>query len=222
MKKNLCGIALLATMSLTAAAVQAGTILQPVAATSGMGNYSSQYLPSFAIDQSGLLPSAYVSGVTDFDVYVPTAYTTLSSGGSGFKIWYSSTGTLTGNFDFDLGGQALIESLALWNDPQSAGQGVNSFSLWADDNSAFSSPTLLGNFTAVEGLGNANYAQVFGFTPTAAAYVRMTILSNHGSTFVTGISEAAFEVAAVPVPAAVWLLGSGLVGLIGLGRRRSH
>ena len=32
--------------------------------------------------------------------------------------------------------------------------------------------------------------------------------------------NASLEVAAVPVPAAVWLFGSGLVGLIGIARRR--
>jgi uncharacterized membrane protein YdfJ with MMPL/SSD domain len=79
----------------------------------------------------------------------------------------------------------------------------------------------LGSFSAVEGLGNVNLAQVFGFAPTAAAYVRVQILSNHGSTFVTGISEAAFEVTAVPVPAAAWLFGSGLLGLAGIARKKT-
>lgn len=215
---NLLGKSVIAAVLLsTMAAADAGTILQPVGATTTMGSYSSQYLPTFAINQSALSPG-YVSGVTDFDTYTASANTMLAGGGS-FNTWYSSAGTLTGNFDFDLGGLTTIESFALWNDPQSAGQGVNSFNLWADDNSAFSSPTLLGNYSAVEGLGNSNYAQVFGFAPTSAAYVRIEILSNHGSTFVTGISEAAFEVSAVPVPAAVWLLGSGVAGLIGVARR---
>lgn len=201
--------------------VHAGTILQPVGASTNMGSYSSQYLPTFAINQSGLT-TGYTSGVTDFDTYTATANTTLSSGGSSFMIWFSTANTTTGNFDFDLGGLSTIESFALWNDPQSAGQGVNSFNLLADDNAGFSSPTLLGSFSAVEGLGNANLAQIFSFAPTSASHVRIEILSNHGSTFVTGISEAAFEVSgvsAVPVPAAAWLLGSGLLGLVGVSRR---
>jgi hypothetical protein len=31
--------------------------------------------------------------------------------------------------------------------------------------------------------------------------------------------ETSFNVAAVPVPAAAWLLGSGLLGLIGVARK---
>ena len=30
------------------------------------------------------------------------------------------------------------------------------------------------------------------------------------------------EVSQVPVPAAVWLFGSGLIGLVGVARRRKH
>lgn len=196
----------------------ASTMLQPVSASTTMGSYSTQYLPTFAINQSALSAN-YSSGVTDFATFTASTPTSLNAGGS-FNIWYSSQGVLTGNFDFDLGGLSTIDSFALWNDPQSAGQGVNSFRLYADNNASFTSAILLGNFSAVEGLGNSNYAQTYSFSPTAASYVRIAILSNHGSTFVTGISEAAFGASAVPVPAAVWLFGSGLLGLIGVTRRK--
>jgi hypothetical protein len=201
--------------------VHAGTMLQPASATTAMGNFSSQYLPTFAINQSALSTS-YVSGVTDFDAYTATAFTTLSGGG-GFNIWYSAQGVLTGNFDFYLGGAFSIESFALWNDPQSAGQGVNSFTLLAANDAAFTTTTLLGNYSAVEGLGNANSAQVFSFAPTTASYVRVQINSNHGSTFVTGISEAAFEVSAVPEPEtyAMMLAGLGFVGCVARWRKHS-
>lgn len=203
--------------SLTGSLAQAGTILQPAAASTNMGNYSNQYLPDFAINQSALTP-AYTSGVTDFATYTATANTGIA-GGSGYNIWYSSQGVLTGNFDFDLGGTHTIDALALWNDPQNAGQGVKQFNLYASGDSLFTSPTLLGSYSAVNGLGSANLAQIFSFSPTAAAYVRMQILSNNGSSFVTGISEAAFDVAVVPVPAAAWLLGSAF-STLGLFRRR--
>jgi len=73
--------------------------------------------------------------------------------------------------------------------------------LLADDNPAFTSPTLLGTFSAVDGLGNANnFAQVFTFASTNTSHVRMEILSNNGSTLTTGITEAAFEVTVTPPP----------------------
>ena len=35
------------------------------------------------------------------------------------------------------------------------------------------------------------------------------------------VIEGAVDVPAVPVPAAVWLFGSGLIGLVGIARRKS-
>ena len=39
---------------------------------------------------------------------------------------------------------------------------------------------------------------------------------------VVGTSSALVRVSAVPIPATVWLFGSGLIGLIGLARRKAH
>lgn len=209
----ICGASLSGAF-VTGDCAHAGPIIQPVSATTTMGSFSSQYLPQFAIDQSGLA-STYSSGVTDFDTFAATTGTV--NGGSSFNTWYSSAGVLTGNFDFFLGSEMTIESFALWNDPQSAGQAVNSFRLWADDNAAFSSPELLGNYAALGGLPNAvNFGQIFTFAPTSASYVRMEILSNHGSTFVTGFVEAAFE-AVIPGPSALSLFAA--VALVGRRRR---
>jgi hypothetical protein len=209
-----------------AVGAQAGTILQPFGAATTMGNYPT-YEPFRAINQSGL-SAGYSSGVTDFDTYVAT--TSTVGGANGLNAWFASSGNVVGNFDFDLGGSHLIESFALWSDPQPiSNQGIRQFNLFADDNSGFSSPELLGSFTAADancvGCTPAqadafNLAQVFGFTPTAASYVRLQILSNYGNTDTTGISEAAFEVAPVPLPAAAWLLLSGLGGIGALARRR--
>ena len=38
----------------------------------------------------------------------------------------------------------------------------------------------------------------------------------------TGTGTDACQVAAVPVPAAVWLFGSGLLGLVGIARRKKR
>ena len=53
----------------------------------------------------------------------------------------------------------------------------------------------------------------FGFGATAANY-------NGSGIFYDNLEFA--EVSAVPVPAAVWLFGSGLLGLVGVARRRKH
>ena len=198
----------------------AGAILQPLSASSSMGSYSSQWLPTFAINQSGITPG-YTSGVTDFDSYVATAATT-NAGASSFGAWFAQNGVTTGNFDFDLGSAQTIESFALWNDRQTAGQGIQDFRLYAsaDGDSGFASAWQLGlgDLVAMEGQSTA---QVYSFAPTTARYVRIVILSNHGSS-ITGFSEAAFELTEVPLPASAWAFASGLLGLAGMARRRAR
>lgn len=206
-----------------ATGAQAQAILQPVGATTSLGSFSSQYLPAFAIDQSGLSAS-YVSGVTDFDAYV--AATRTVAGGSSFNTWFSSAGLTTGSFDFALGGPRTISAFALWTDPQpTPHQGIRAFTLIAGSDAAFTTPTLLGSYVAAEGAGDAtNVGQVFAFAPTSASYVRMEILSNYGSTFVTGMVEGAFRLApaatVTPEPTSVVLVGGGLLSLAALRRRR--
>ena len=47
------------------------------------------------------------------------------------------------------------------------------------------------------------------------------IQSNHGDGAFTGLSEVQFNGSPVPIPGALWLLGSGIIGLIGIRRKRA-
>lgn len=84
-------------------------------------------------------------------------------------------------------------------------------------------------------------AEIAGNSPLTGAYlIEMSIFGNDSTNtnllysdsdpffiaFNNGLSEMDFEASigaltAVPVPAAVWLFGSGLLGLVGVGRRRN-
>jgi hypothetical protein len=204
---------------LSAGPANAGPILQPVDASSSVGSYpiGGDYDINRTIDQSSL-SSGYTSGVTDFDTYVPTT-AHLGAGGAS-EIWYSPANVTTATITFDLGGSYLLDGFALWADYQGIGQTVKDFTLTASNDVTFASSILLGNFSASDGSGDPsdNFGQVFGFGSTNASFVKMDILSNHGSTFVVGFGEAAFRIndnitpKPVPAPASFILFLTGVLG----------
>jgi hypothetical protein len=196
---------------------RAGVILQPATASTDMGTAIGS--PNNVINQSGL-SAPYTSGVTDFAAYIASNPTHNSSDAR--NAWGSNFGA-TGNFDFDLGGTYAIGAFALWNYGGGLPQNVVGFDLLAADNAAFSNPTTLGSFTANPDTGRytAVLPEVFTFTPTSAAFVRMHITSNNGSRY-TIFGEAAFsaQATAVPEPSSLALLGVGACGLMGYAWRR--
>ena len=190
----------------------AGVLIQPVAASTDMG--ISVGSPANVINQSGLLVG-YMSGMTDFDDYHSSTpgHDSLDTG----AIWASGSPFLAGNFDFDLGGLVLIESMMIWNcDNQ---RGVYGFNLLADDNSAFSSPTVLGSFLVDnDGPGDRMAPFALPFAPTLASHVRMEIISNNGpDPLNVQMGEIAFV--AVPEPTVLALLGLGGLVLLRWARR---
>jgi hypothetical protein len=208
----------LAVVFAMAPAARAGAILQPAGASTNMGTLASSG-PGNVRNQSGL-STGYISLSTDFDAYIGGNPT--HNGLPSANFWASNF-IATGDFDFDLGGTFTIESFALWNRGQDIPTNVVGFTLLASADSAFTSTTTLGSFTANTNTGPANAVapEVFTFTPTSAAFVRMQITSNNGaSNNVTSFGEAALEVQAIPEPSSLLLLAVGGVGLAATAWRR--
>jgi hypothetical protein len=185
----------------------AGVIIQAESISTSTRPFSVDYLPEYAIDQSGLSKS-YSSGIDDFDAYLAFNPTHVN---------YTPTGYLTqksipyGYLDMSLGGPFNVSALALWN----AGEyvGVDRFSLYASSDSSFLDTTFIGSFWTDEPSGNA---EVFDFAPITTRYIRFEILlNNSGGGFSTGINEIAFrhEVTPVPEPSAFAIFALGLMGL---------
>ncbi len=186
-----------------------------------LGELNSDFVDENLINQSGL-SSGFISGVTDFDSYLglsPTQSDPSLSGGGGYA---SSLFTLSGDIDFDLGGVFEIKRMALWNDRD--GQSIGSFTLFISSDSGFVSSTNLGTFLPTTSLTNPVQAEVFDITDGVGQFVRLRINYPQDSGLsIVNFGELAFDVSvsSVPVPAAAWLFGSGLLGLIGMARRKN-
>lgn len=222
MKTTLTFLALSATLlwgNFTPAA-HASVVLQPVGASTSMG--SSGGNPGNTINQSGL-SVGYISLVTDFDAYIASNPTHNGDNSPSTTNWTSLIRSPTGNFDFDLGGTFTIEAFALWNQGENSGFNLNGFELLASADSSFSNTTSLGSFNASpSGSPLSVPVQVFDFTATSAAFVRMVITSNYGSAF-TDFGEAAFKVQTGVVPEAsslaIWTLLATASAIVGWRRR---
>jgi len=140
-------------------------------------------------NQSGL-SAGYQSGDTDFDTYIASTPTHDSVSGG-----WASSGTTSGNVDFDLGGTFIIRSIAFWNVGGDASENITGMTLLADDDAGFSNPVTLGSFTPDTNTGSifSVVAEVFAFAPISASHVRMQITSNNGNAN-TAFGEAAFEI----------------------------
>ena len=200
-------------LSLFTSSSHAGLIRNASSVTTDLSSNVSGGIGNI-INQSGLSAN-YINGVTDFDTYVAGNPTHANAAGVGH--WSSQPGTTTGNIDFDLGSNYIVSQIALWFTVHPIASNtfstITTFTLFADDENTFAGATNLGNFTNSE-FTDAS-VQVFDFSDTQAQFIRLQITANNGNTSQTRHGEAAFDtVSAVPAPAAVWLMGSALIGLL--------
>ena len=175
------------------------------------------------INKTGLTTS-FVDGVTDLPTYQLSDKSSISPSidtASGYFAFPSP-----GSIVFDLGQSYNIDDFLLWNDTDT--QGINNFTIAISDDSSFGA--IAGSFSANatfgDVLGGSDYdigvpMQVFDSGGSSGRYVRLTVNSLHGSNNLN-IGEVAFNVnSAVPVPAAAWLFGTGLIGLVSVARRKA-
>ena len=194
-------------------AIDAGVIRAPVGVTANdFGEFSSSFPITDLINQSGL-SAPYTSGVTNFETYNATHDDDAS-----FDWVSDNPVSLPGNIDFDLGAEFMIDKLALWNDAQidPEDRGINEFTVFTDDNSAFSSPTNVGSFSAIGFETGSSAKQVFDLTDSLGRYLRLRITSNHGDNV---MQAGEIAVSIIPEPSSLVLLAAGAWGFI--CRRRS-
>jgi hypothetical protein len=211
----LCGLVLAGS----AAQAEAATIISPVSGVIDSGGPGFGSLTE-TLDQSGL-SIGFTSGVTDFDAYLALNpnHTFVFAGNE----WFSNSGSTSAQVTYDLGGNFLIDRLALWNE-EAAGIGTLNL-LYSTDNVTFL-PLASGLTPTDHSPAVTSYlADLFAFAPTTARYVRFDMQNcpQPNNSFPScAIGEVAFSAgiqqAAVPEPATMLLLGTGLAAA-GVRRR---
>lgn len=182
--------------------IEAAVLIQPHGIRTNMTTEFGNVV--HGIDQSGLSTN-YISGVTDFNSF------TANHGNFSDEVW-STTDTLPGFIDFDLGFQADLIGMVLWYAIPNGNFHINEFTLRISEVDDFSSsPVFFAGDTARVIQTNFTFSE-----PIEGRYVRLEILTNNGAER-TRLDEIAF--AQVPEPSSVILLEIGSLALLSRRRR---
>ena len=190
------------------------------------------YNNSFAAHGMGSDYSYGDAQITNANVLIGTGSasvigeSSISNGiGSGSGIntmigFFSVTGPTAVNFGFDAtpyllsqltaGGLASAANISMTVTIRDSGN--NSVFSWAPDGQGGVSE--LDPFSLNYGIGGGS-----SFTPGTGHFANAVSLASGSYSLNIAMNNSAF-VSAVPVPAAAWLLGSGLIGLVGIARRK--
>lgn len=165
--------------------------------------------------------------------YFDSNFTKLTDGIVGNAGWAANQGsewvgwvnTPVVNIDFNFSNSVNINSVSIGSTQDNLSDVVlPSFQVWAMEAGNW---VMKGNLLIPASSANNN-DPYNNFAPNAfytlaglninSSQIRVSVLANGPWSFV---DEVRFEGSPVPVPAAAWLLGSGLLGLIGVARRKA-
>lgn len=185
---------------------------------------------SYFLDQSNAMPdgvnylkvtisdSTVNIGDIDFQIDVLTA--NFPSPGSNF-------GMQTFSFNYDTAltvGTANIIDIdpSTWtiSQNQSAGGGFGKFEFQLNGSGSDRTELLSFSITGVSGDSPGSYAMGSSLTPPAVEYFAAHVAGFNNGAGVTSAQFAGSTPSAVPLPAALWLMGSGLIALGGFIRTK--
>ncbi len=210
---------MLSTMLSSSAIVSAASF--DFAAIANTGEYGA---PSITFTNDGLSVTATGSDTNDsskiYNAYLDSSWNHRNGGGDGglgvCKELNNSTDkqcnpgsddnvTINENLKLDFGSQLVTISQLIFRN--------------GEHNPSFATDAKFD--LIIDGAASVQYALVHSFTAplTGKTFEFLNVNSTDKDNYRFYIS--AMEVNAVPIPAAVWLFGSGLMGLIGLTRKKA-
>ena len=174
-----------------------------------------------------LMGPSYINSSTSLVAVQPWTIDQIADGNTSDNPPYNGfvSSSTAGTITLALVGSYDLRGFKLWNDVNILGEGIQDFRLDFFDASGATTP-----FTSSATLTAQNPSLLDGeLFPFASAIpgvnkVNLVVLSckQGGVIEEIEIREVAFEgqMTAVPIPAALWLFGSALAGLVGVARRK--